>query len=98
MVNILSEFLIITFCPTLIEAQGIFLDSLPRGSDGIPGSKHHESVRAPIRLYPPGVPHSHASPQSASNDSLKSLFNFCFKFIKVLMTSAPGRQILVVKF
>ena len=40
MVYVLGEFLIVIFCCLpLKEAQGIFLDSLPKGFDGVPESK-----------------------------------------------------------
>ena len=40
MVYVLGEFLIVIFCCLpLKEAQGIFLDPLPKGFDGVPESK-----------------------------------------------------------
>lgn len=97
MVNDLSKFKILLFPSPCQKHRRSFL-ALYQEDGGAPGGKYHENVGCLLRLYAPGVSHSHASPHSASKNSLlKLLFNCCYKLMAP-MTSAPGRQISVVTF
>lgn len=75
--------------------RGIFLDSLSWEPSGDPGDKAHGSAETLLRLEPPGVSQSRASPHLYFSNPPKLLFK-CSNQFMAPVASVSDKQIMSV--